>query len=480
MRLNELLQKEVKNNFEIKGLTADSRSVAPGYLFAALPGTQVDGTHFIKAAISSGASAILAPADYDESTLLVPAVEIVRSGNVKQAFSLLAARFYGKQPSHLSAVTGTNGKTSIAWFTQAIWQKLGHKAASFGTLGAVPAEVTNENIALTTPDTVTLHKALADAVDQNVSHLIFEASSHGLEQHRLDGLSITSASFTNLSRDHIDYHGSMENYLEAKSRLFSELLPNDGTAVLNADIDQYESLKKHCSRTFSYGFSGKELRLVSQKPTAAGQDLELDLFGQKSNLSIPLIGSFQAMNLICALGIAVAEGDDPTKILALLPELEGVPGRLEQTATDRDRSKSVVVDYAHTPDALENAIAALKPHCHGRLIVVFGCGGDRDKGKRPQMGAVTERLADIAIVTDDNPRSEDPSNIRAEALAAAPSAIEVGDRRDAIYESMTMAREGDIVLIAGKGHETGQTVGDITIPFDDKEVTQAAAKTLWQ
>jgi UDP-N-acetylmuramoyl-L-alanyl-D-glutamate--2,6-diaminopimelate ligase len=480
MRLNDLLQRETKSNLEIKGLTADSRNVGPGFLFAALPGTQVDGTHFVEAAISSGASVVLVPSDYDESILAPTDLEVVKSGNVKQTFSRLAARFYGKQPHHLSAVTGTNGKTSIAWFTQALWQKIGHNAASFGTLGAVPAYVTKENIALTTPDTVTLHKALADAVDQNVSHLIFEASSHGLEQHRLDGLSITSAAFTNLSRDHIDYHGSMENYLEAKSRLFSELLPNAGTAVLNADIDQYESLKKHCNRTFSYGFSGSELRLISQKPTAAGQDLGLEIFGQKTNLSIPLIGSFQAMNLICALGIAVAEGGDPSNVLALLPELEGVPGRLEQTATDQNRTKSVVVDYAHTPDALQNAIAALKPHCDGRLIVVFGCGGDRDKGKRPQMGAVAERMADIVIVTDDNPRSEDPLIIRAEALAAAPSALEIGDRRDAIYESMAMAKEGDIVLIAGKGHETGQTVGDLTIPFDDKEVTQAAARTLWQ
>lgn len=479
MLLSEITKSAQEKDIEINGLTSDSRSVQPGFLFAALPGSQVDGTQFISSAIAGGAETLLVPDDFKPTTALPSNLTIIKAPNPKRTFAEFAAQFYKKQPLHLSAVTGTNGKTSVAWFTQSLWEKLGHRAASFGTLGATPKSVTSENIALTTPDTVTLHKALRDAVERNFQHLVIEASSHGLEQHRLDGLSITSAAFTNLSRDHIDYHGTMSAYLEAKKRLFSDLLPSSGTAVLNADIPEFRALLDVCNNAFSYGFSGKELKLLNQRPTTAGQELELEIFGNRETLSIPLIGSFQAMNIICSLGLAVAEGADVSAATSQLTSLSGVPGRLEQTATDQQGSKSVIVDYAHTPDALENAINALKPHCENRLIVVFGCGGDRDKGKRPQMGAVAERLADVAIVTDDNPRSEDPALIRAEALAAAPSAKDIGDRKKAIYEAMSLAGDGDIVLIAGKGHETGQTIGTQTIPFDDKEVTQAAAKNLW-
>ena len=479
MQLNDLSQSSNRLNPEITGLTADSRSVQSGYLFAALPGTKVDGTDFLQAAIKRGASAVLVPSSFENVGEVPDQIAILRSDNVKKTFAELTARFFGDQPKHLAAVTGTNGKTSVAWFTQHLWHQLGHKSASFGTLGAIPKDITQENIALTTPDTITLHKAIRDAKEQQVSHLVFEASSHGLEQHRLDGLAISSAAFTNFSRDHIDYHGTMEAYFEAKARLFSEVLPKTCTAVLNADVPEFPRLQQLVGHSMSYGCKSKDIQLTKQRPTLAGQELSLNLFDRKLDIVIPLIGSFQAMNVLCSMGLMIAEGEDVDNVIPLLPGLTGVPGRLEQTATDASGQKSVVVDYAHTPDALENAIKSLRPHCDNRLIVVFGCGGDRDRGKRPEMGTIAEQLSDIAIIADDNPRSEDPGAIRAEIKAKAPSAMEISDREAAIFEALSLAKAGDIVLVAGKGHETGQTVGENIIPFDDKEVTQRAAQDLW-
>jgi UDP-N-acetylmuramyl-tripeptide synthetase len=461
------------------GMTSDSREVKSGFLFAALPGVKVNGEDFIEMAVESGASAILVQQDCVVPSTIKPDVVVLRSFNVRLEFSILVAQFYKFQPLHLATVTGTNGKTSVACFTQQLWQALGFNAASFGTLGAIPPSITNENISLTTPDPITLHRALRDVHTANCDHLVLEASSHGLEQFRLHGLKITSAAFTNLSRDHIDYHGDMASYLAAKKRLFTELLPQGCPAVLNADCDEFDELSAVSPNVISYGYNGKDIKLLSQTPTAAGQTLEVELSGAKYSIDLPLIGTFQAMNVLCALGIVHAEGGDISKLVGKLPLLAGVPGRLEQTAISPDQSKAVVVDYAHTPDALENAIIALRPHCNGRMIVVFGCGGDRDKGKRPLMGRVAHNHADVAILTDDNPRTEDAASIRQDVLVAAPELMEVGDREEAIRKAISIAQNNDIVLIAGKGHESGQTIGNKIIPFDDRVVTRQAAREIW-
>ncbi len=477
MRLIDLLPGEVTQvnltvelrETEITGLTADSRAVEPGFLFAALPGSSVDGRDFIGAAISNGATAILAPTG---TTVTDNKTALITSSDARAALAHMAAAFYSDQPETIAAVTGTNGKTSVAHFTRQIWSMTGHPAVSMGTLGLQLPDGSVKP-SLTTPDPVTLHADLAELARKGVDHVVMEASSHGLDQRRLDGVKLRAAAFTNLSRDHLDYHGTLDAYLAAKTRLFSALLPTDGTAVLNADIPETESLTKAFGgRVISYGRNATELKLLAAEPSHSGTRIQLNAFGRQTDIDLPLAGDFQVYNVLCAAGLAIACGEDSEHAIACLPRLTGVPGRLEQAGTVN--GGSVYIDYAHTPDALENVLAAMRPHTTNRLIVVFGCGGDRDRGKRPMMGRLATELADIAIVTDDNPRSEAPDAIRREILAAASGAHDIGDRETAIREAVSMLSDGDVLVIAGKGHETGQIVGGETHPFDDLVVARAA------
>jgi UDP-N-acetylmuramoyl-L-alanyl-D-glutamate--2,6-diaminopimelate ligase len=451
------------NDMEITGLTADSRAVRPGFLFAALPGTQTDGRRYIADAIASGARAILAPEGTECPDEMVA---LLTSPDPRRALARMAAAFYARQPETMVAVTGTNGKTSVASFTQQIWEKLGHSAASLGTLGLkLPDGTTRPS--LTTPDPVALHADLAELARQGVTHSAMEASSHGLDQRRLDGVRLRAAGFTNLSRDHLDYHGTLEAYLDAKARLFCELLPDDGIAVLNADAPEFARLSEAArGNVVGYGRAAAELRVADAAPAADGISLHLVAFGSSHRLTLPLIGAFQAWNVLCAAGLAIASGSDADQVVRTLPSLSGVPGRMER-AGRLSSGAAVYIDYAHTPDALENVLRAARPHADGRLVALIGCGGDRDRGKRPMMGDIATRLADTVIVTDDNPRSETPADIRAEIMAAAPGATEIGDRAEAIRHGIGLLGGGDILIVAGKGHETGQTVGDRTLPFDD-------------
>ena len=464
---------------EIRGLTSDSRDVKPGYLFAALSGVHESGRRHLGDALARGAAAILT----DETPLDEPvAVPVIADRNPRRRLARMAARFYAPQPSTIAAVTGTNGKTSVAVFTRQIWAAQGLKAASIGTIGLVAPNLTRPG-ALTTPDPVKLHDILHDLVQAGVEHVALEASSHGLDQFRLDGVTLAAAAFTNLTRDHLDYHGDMAHYFAAKRRLFAELLPASGTAVINIDDESGRTLvdvaKARGQRVIAYGTApDAELRLITATPTAHGLAVEIAAAGVRPRrLELPLLGTFQAMNALAAIGLAIATGTTADAALDVLPRLEGVPGRMELAAT-HPAGAPLIVDYAHTPDALETALKALRPHTAKRLIVVFGCGGDRDAGKRPQMGAIAARLADIAIVTDDNPRSEDPATIRRVILAACPSGRESGDRRAAIRTAATLLQAGDLLLIAGKGHESGQIVGARTLPFDDRIEARAAVVAL--
>lgn len=461
-------------NPEISGLTADSRKVGPGFLFAALPGTKADGRGFIADAIAKGAAAILAPEGTNIDTGAVPLVTVA---NPRRVFAQAAAAFNGVQPAAMTAVTGTNGKTSTANFARQIWALLGLKSAALGTLGVI-AEGWPHQGSLTTPDPADLHAALAALAHFGVTHACMEASSHGLDQFRLDGVTLKAAAFTNLTRDHLDYHADMEAYLAAKLRLFTQVLPADGTAVINADSDIAPRLAaiaaERGQRVLSYGHAGTDIKLVDLRPEPHGQELMLEILGRAVTVHLPLAGTFQITNALAALGLVIACGADPMDATAALEKLEGVPGRLQKVA-ETITGAPVYVDYAHTPDALETVLSALRPHAV-RLIVVFGCGGDRDPGKRPQMGAIADKLADLAIVTDDNPRSEDAALIRRAILAAAPKAAEIGDRAAAIRYAVGLAQAGDVVVLAGKGHEVGQIVGAIVLPFDDAEEARKAVR----
>ncbi len=478
MRLSELTEGRVAGaagDVEIAGLTADSREVEAGFLFAAMPGTRMDGAAFAADAVARGAVAVLARPDADLPAVDVP---VIADADPRRRFALFAARFFGAQPAVVAAITGTNGKTSVADFTRQIWARLGRRAASLGTLGVIgPAG--RRALAHTSPEPAQLHRLLKELADDRVDHLAIEASSHGLDQSRLDGLRVTAAAFTSFSRDHLDYHATAEDYLAAKLRLFGAVMDTGGKAVLNADIDEIDAIVAVCARRrheiITYGAADADLRLRRRVSLAAGQRLELDLFGIRSEIELSLVGDFQALNALCALGLAIACGADRDRALAVVPELKGVPGRLEHVA-DHPAGAAAYVDYAHTPDALARALLALRPHTRGRLIVVFGCGGDRDRGKRPQMGAIAARLADLAIVTDDNPRGEDPAAVRAAIMPACPGGVEVGDRAAAIRAGVDRLAAGDVLLVAGKGHEQGQIVGDEVRPFDDAaEVRRAVA-----
>lgn len=465
------------NDLNITGLTADSRAVKPGFLFAALPGAKEDGRAYIDDAVGRGAKAILAP---DGTAYESSDVQLITDANPRQLFARLASRYFKKQPEITVAITGTNGKTSVAQFTRQIWSLSGCDAAALGTLGVVSDGVHKPG-SLTTPDPVSLHKLLAEIAEQGIDHLALEASSHGLDQYRLDGVRVCAAAFTNLSRDHLDYHADMAAYLTAKTRLFSEVLVPGGLAVLNADIEQRPALEKACASrghsVITYGKLGDAIRLNRATPTGGGQLLDLEVFGKTERIHLPLAGDFQAMNALCAAGLALATGVPTTDVIRSLEHLSSVPGRMELIG-QRKNGAAVYVDYAHTSDALATALSALRPHATKKLVVVFGAGGDRDTGKRPLMGQAAAEFSDIAYVTDDNPRSEDPNEIRRDILGGCPNAFEIGDRAEAIEAAVSQLEAGDVLLIAGKGHETGQIVGSTVLPFDDREIAQTIVKAL--
>ncbi len=475
VRLSELLRRDVSSDPVITGVTADSRKVEPGSLFVALPGTAADGRAFIPQALSQGAAAVLAPSDTDAA--LAPV--LVTSGDVRRAYAIAARGFYGAQPRTCVAVTGTNGKTSVAAFCRQIWAAMGLTSASMGTLGVLK-QSGNVNQALTgpgltSPDAADAARLLAELAQEGVTHLALEASSHGIDQRRLDGVTLKAAAFTNLTQDHLDYHGDMDGYRAAKLRLFETLLPRGRTAVLNADSDAYSAFAAASIMSglgvMGVGERGRDLALVARRATPEGQRLTIDVQGQLHEVLLPLAGAFQASNALVAAGLCIAAGEDAGRVLAAMEKIEGAQGRLERIPGGSGQGE-VYVDYAHTPDGLETVLKALRPHATGRLIVVFGAGGDRDRAKRPLMGEIAGRLADVAIVTDDNPRSEDPAAIRRAVREGCPNAQEIGDRRTAIHHAISLMREGDVVVIAGKGHEQGQIVGGVTHPFDD--ATEAA------
>jgi UDP-N-acetylmuramoyl-L-alanyl-D-glutamate--2,6-diaminopimelate ligase len=456
----------------VTGFAIDHRKIAPGTVFGAFEGAAFNGEDFIDDAIAAGAVAVVARPE----AAVRGAVHIAEA-NPRQAFAHLAAKFFQPFPDHVAAVTGTNGKTSTAELTRQLWRMAGHNAASIGTLGITTAS-DQAKTGLTTPDIVTFLANMSGLAREGVSHAIFEASSHGLSQYRSEGVPVSVAAFTNLSRDHLDYHGTMEAYFEAKMRLFDEVVDESGCAVIWADdawSDQaIARARKREIRLITVGEKGKGIQLLSRQPTQLGQTLELRIQGDVHRIKLPLIGAYQAANALVAAGVVMASGGEVESLLSHLARLQPVRGRLEHAVITRSGAP-VYVDYAHTPDGLRAAIAALRPHTKGKLITVFGAGGDRDTGKRPEMGAVAVADSDIVIVTDDNPRSEDPSLIRADVMAGAKGAHEIGDRRYAIAFAIEHAEPDDIVLIAGKGHEQGQIIMGRVLPFDDVEVARECA-----
>lgn len=468
-------------DIEIAGIGADSRTVAPGFLFAALPGAKTDGRAFIEDALARGAVAVLGPAEDKSSPPDARAVRL-SAANPRRAYALLAARFCARQPKTIAAVTGTNGKTSTVHFLRQIWSRLGIRAASIGTLGVIGAGgETLRPGGLTTPDPADLHRTLKDLSMAGIEHLAFEASSHGLDQNRLDGVRMKAAAFTNLTRDHLDYHRDMDAYLAAKRRLFAELLPEGAMAVIHFGAPGADTILGACRtrglKIVTYGGEGADIALRAAAPALDGQQLDLSLFGTRRAVAFPLVGGFQAENALAALALALACGADEKRATEALGQLASVPGRLEKAGATRSGA-AVYVDYAHTPDALANVLAALRPHTRGKLSLVFGCGGERDPGKRTEMGRLASRLADAVIVTDDNPRGEDAAAIRRSILAACPGAVEIASRREAIRASVAPLRKGDILVLAGKGHERFQIVGTETRPFDDAAEARAALREI--
>lgn len=467
---------------EITGLSVDSRRVKPGHLFAALPGSLAHGAEFAPFALRMGAAAVLT--DAEGLALLEAAgpigVPVVLSENPRRALALAAARWSGDQPEVVVAVTGTNGKTSVASFARQIWEGLGERAVNFGTVGvegAVSAALTH-----TTPEPLALHALLAELAGAGVTHAAMEASSHGLDQHRLDGVRLAAAGFTNATRDHLDYHPDFDAYVAAKLGLVARVLPRGGTAVVNIDDPVgarfVAAARERGQRVIAVGRAeGADLRLTAQRFDATGQEARFAWGGRAFGARLDLVGGFQAMNALTAAGLAIGSGSDAERVFETLPRLVTVRGRMQRAATRRNGA-AAFVDYAHTPDAVATALAALRPHVLGRLVVVLGAGGDRDRGKRPLMGAAAAAGADVVFVTDDNPRSEEPAAIRAEVMAGCPEATEIGDRAEAILAAVDALGPGDALLIAGKGHETGQIVGEDVLPFDDAEQASVAAAAL--
>jgi UDP-N-acetylmuramoyl-L-alanyl-D-glutamate--2,6-diaminopimelate ligase len=461
----------------VTGLAVDSRAVKPGDLFFALAGHKTDGARFVDAAVAAGAVAIAG----DHAPASVSRVPFVVTPNPRRALALAAAKFYPRQPATIAAVTGTSGKTSVAAFTRQIWQRLGHESASIGTIGLVSPKRTIYG-SLTTPDPIALHRQLDEIAGEGVTHLAFEASSHGLDQYRLDGVRIAAGGFTNLSRDHMDYHPDVAHYLAAKLRLFRDLVAAeaDGAAVISADHDCSQTVidaaRAKNLRIVAVGRNGngagEGIRLIEAEIDGFAQQLKLEHHGRNYAVRLPLVGEFQIENALVSAGLAIATGSAADQVFEALEHLEGAKGRLERVA--ERNGAPIFVDYAHKPDALAKALQALRPYAKRKLIVVFGAGGDRDAGKRPLMGAIAAENADLVIVTDDNPRSENPQTIRAAILAAATDAREIGDRAEAIRTAIAALQPGDALLIAGKGHETGQIVGDCTLPFSDHDAVAAA------
>ena len=479
----------------IYGLTCDSRQVQPGWLFTALPGLRAHGGDFIQHATANGAAAVLVADDWTIGPEVLARGDacpvILRSNNPRRDYARLAARFYGHQPTHIAAVTGTNGKTSVVEFLRQIWTGTGRQAASLGTLGLRTAhQKTPGN--LTTPDAATLHADLSSLAQHGVNHVALEASSHGLHQYRLDGVELYAAAFTHLSRDHLDYHISSADYLVAKARLFSELLTPGRTAVLNADIPEFDSLRTLCMerdiKILSYGLNGRDLRLLAIEsrigsPHTDGLRLRADILGQKIDVALPLTGEFQAHNILCALGLALACDEKTDVAVAALNHVRGVPGRMQYIGT-HPSGAAIYLDYAHTPDGLASALQALRPYTKQKLWVLFGCGGDRDEGKRPLMGEAARTYADGTVITDDNPRTEDAAMIR-QAIVEGYGQVEservhiIGDRATAIAWIIDQLEDGDTALIAGKGHETEQIIGHQHQHFDDAEqIKNALAKVV--
>ena len=465
----------------VSGLAADSRKVRSGSVFVAVPGTKADGAAFIPQALVAGAVAVVGQGE--RPAALDPAVAYVRVPDARRALALAAARFHPGQPATTIAVTGTSGKSSVADFARQLFAALGKKSASLGTLGVVTSEGAAYG-SLTTPDPIALHEALDRLAGEGITHLAMEASSHGIEQRRLDGVRLAAAGFTNLGRDHLDYHGTVEAYRGAKLRLFEDLLQPGAAAVVNADGDTAELFLEAAAErglpVMTTGRAGDSLALVEARAGAASQTLKIRVnlpdrgVREEIEAEFPLIGAFQVENALLAAGLVMAAEPQaaPARVLAALSTLEGVPGRLEKVG--EVNAAVAVVDYAHKPEALEHVLDALRPFASGRLVCVFGCGGDRDRGKRPIMGRIAASKADVVIITDDNPRSEAPAAIRAEILAGAPGAREIGDRAEAIHAAVRELRPGDVLVVAGKGHETGQIVGDRTLPFSDHDVLRAA------
>ena len=482
MRLGDLMHgwadAQAHAALEVIGITADSRAVRPGMVFAALPGARNDGRAFIADAVARGAAAILAP----EGTAWpaeAPVRPLVTSPDPRRALALMAAAFYGAQPECVVAITGTNGKTSSVDFLRQIWRAAGRKAASLGTLGLI-TEGVPPGPSLTTPDPVALHENLAQLARDGVTTLAMEASSHGIDQRRLDGVALAAAGFTNLTRDHLDYHGSMEAYRAAKLRLFDALLPAGAPAIAMADMEAetLTALRDIAARRGLdlrlVGAGGDALALEAARPLPEGQQLSFRLAGARHKVLLPLPGRFQADNALLATMCALATGVPEQAALAALAHLQGVRGRMERAAI-LPNGAAIYVDYAHTPDALTRLLAALRPHVAGRLHVLFGAGGDRDPGKRPLMGRAAAEAADRVWITDDNPRSENPAAIRAAVMAGCPEAIDAGGREEAIAKAIGALGPGDVLAVAGKGHETGQEIAGTIHPFDDVAVVRKLA-----
>jgi len=463
---------DVPSDSEVTNFALDHRKVAPGSVFGAFRGAVFNGEDFIDQAVDRGAVAVVARPEVP-----VDRVPLLADAEPRRLFAELAAKFYAPFPETVVAVTGTNGKTSTVEMTRQMWRMSGHRSASIGTLGVTTSD-DQVSTGLTTPDIVTFLNNMAGLKRMGISHVAYEASSHGLDQHRAEGVALAAAAFTNFSRDHLDYHVTMESYFAAKMRLFDELLPPGRPAVIWTDDPKSDEVvdraRKRGHEVLTVGRRGETIRLVEQSPTALGQKLLLAHGGKQHRLALPLIGAYQAANVLTAAGLVLATGGKWDATFAAMERVAPVRGRLERAVISRG-GVPVYIDYAHTPDAIEAAIAALRPHVQGRLITVFGAGGDRDQGKRPEMGRVATALSDVVIVTDDNPRSEDPARIRADVMAGASGATEVAGRREAIAEAIRIARDGDIVLVAGKGHETGQIIGDKVLPFDDALVARECA-----
>ncbi|MGD9920826.1 MAG: UDP-N-acetylmuramoyl-L-alanyl-D-glutamate--2,6-diaminopimelate ligase [Pseudorhodoplanes sp.] len=475
MKLSEILSglatiDPVLGAIEISGIAADSRTLRPGDLFVAIAGAKADGLRFAENAAKMGAAAIVA-----ERTDVAAGIPVIAVPNARRALSLAAARLHPRQPHTIAAITGTSGKTSVAAFTRQIWQSTGYAAASIGTIGVVsPSGETYGS--LTTPDPVALHRTLDQLVGEGVTHLVMEASSHGLDQYRLDGVRVAAGGFTNLSRDHLDYHPDLESYLRAKLRLFEDLIAPGGAAVIAADHAEarhvIEAAAKRKLRVFTVGRDGDDLHVVKSRLDGYAQKITLQFDQRRHELHLPLVGEFQIENALVAAGLAIVTGTPPDAVFEAMEDLEGAKGRLEFVG--RHGSAPIFIDYAHKPDALAKTLEALRPYVRRRLVVLFGCGGNRDAGKRPMMGAIAAEKAERVIVTDDNPRNEDPAAIRAEILKAAPGALEIPDRGEAIRRAIAGLENGDVLVIAGKGHETGQIVGDRNLPFSDHDAVATA------